>query len=93
MCVVERVKDLIRCLDVHVVPAELEQLLLSHPAVAEALVVGLPHPQMGEAPRAFVVLAEGVSADDALAQELLLHVSGACVFCLSCTVYGRRLCL
>lgn len=75
VCVVERVKDLIRCLDVHVAPAELEQLLLSHPAVAEALVVGLPHPQMGEAPRAFVVLAQGVSADDALAQELLLHVS------------------
>lgn len=75
VCVVERVKDLIRCLDVHVVPAELEQLLLSHPAVAEALVVGIPHPQMGEVPRAFVVLAEGASADDALAQELLLHVS------------------
>ncbi|KAL1426275.1 hypothetical protein MTO96_018329 [Rhipicephalus appendiculatus] len=75
VCVVERVKDLIRCLDVHVVPAELEELLLSHPAVAEALVVGIPHPQMGEVPRAFVVLAQGVSADDALAQELLLHVS------------------
>lgn len=75
VCVVERVKDLIRCLDVHVVPAELEELLLSHPAVAEALVVGIPHQQMGEVPRAFVVLAQGVSADDALAQELLLHVS------------------
>lgn len=75
VCVVERVKDLIRCLDVHVVPAELEQILLSHPAVAEALVVGLPHPQLGEAPRAFVVLAQGVCADDALSHELLLHVS------------------
>ncbi|KAH9362072.1 hypothetical protein HPB48_002050 [Haemaphysalis longicornis] len=75
VCVVERVKDLIRCLDVHVVPAELEQLLLSHPAVAEALVVGLPHPQLGEAPRAFVVLSQGVCADDALTHELLLHVS------------------
>ncbi|KAK8789014.1 hypothetical protein V5799_021207 [Amblyomma americanum] len=75
VCVVERVKDLIRCEDVHVVPAELEQLLLGHPSVAEALVVGLPHPQMGEAPRAFVVPAQDASADDALSQELLLHVS------------------
>ncbi|XP_064466429.1 uncharacterized protein LOC135377727 [Ornithodoros turicata] len=75
--VVERIKDLIRCIDVHVVPAELEEVLLSHPSVAEAVVVGVPHLEFGEAPKAFVIPAVTISpeVEDSLTQELLLYVS------------------
>lgn len=47
-------------------PAELENALIDHPAVAEAAVVGIPHPKWGETPHATVVLREGghVTADE-----------------------------
>lgn len=50
----------------NVFPAEIEDCLSRHPAVAEAGVVGTPDPSYGEAPRAFVALAEGaqVSAEE-----------------------------
>lgn len=76
VCVVERIKDLIRCMDIHVAPAELEEVLLRHPSVAEAVVIGIPHKEFGEAPRAYVVLTEdSPPPDDSLVQEMLLHVS------------------
>ncbi|XP_064484477.1 probable 4-coumarate--CoA ligase 3 [Ornithodoros turicata] len=53
---VERLKEMIKCLDNQLAPAEVEEVLLSHEAVAEAAVVGIPDPQYGEAPTAFVVL-------------------------------------
>lgn len=40
-------------------PAELESLLLTHPAIADAAVIGLPDESAGELPRAYVVLKEG----------------------------------
>ena len=46
-----------------VAPAELEALLLHHPAVADAAVIGIPDEIGGEVPRAFVVLKPGVSAE------------------------------
>ncbi|KAH6924140.1 hypothetical protein HPB50_012804 [Hyalomma asiaticum] len=54
--VVERIKDVIKCLDQQVAPAEIETLLSQHPLVLEAAVVGIDHPELGEAPTAFVVL-------------------------------------
>ncbi|KAK8783577.1 hypothetical protein V5799_010058 [Amblyomma americanum] len=60
--VVERLKDMIKCLDQQLAPAEVEALIAQHPKVAEAAVVGIDHPDLGEAPTAFVVLkpsAEG----------------------------------
>ncbi len=48
-------------------PAELEALLLTHPAVADAAVVGRPDPEAGEVPVAFVVLRPGA---EATAQEI-----------------------
>ena len=48
-------------------PAELESVLLSHPAVADAAVVPLTDDEAGEIPRAFVVLKAPASADELMA--------------------------
>ncbi|XP_075534751.1 uncharacterized protein LOC142569993 [Dermacentor variabilis] len=50
-----RFKELIKCMDQQVPPAELEELLAADPVVKYVIVVGIPHPQYGEAARAFVV--------------------------------------
>lgn len=51
-----RLKELIKCMDQQVAPAELEELLATDPAVRQVVVAGVPHPEFGEAARAFVVL-------------------------------------
>jgi acyl-CoA synthetase (AMP-forming)/AMP-acid ligase II len=53
--VVDRLKELIKYKGHQVAPAELEALLLSHDAVADAAVIGVPDPDCGEVPKAFVV--------------------------------------
>jgi acyl-CoA synthetase (AMP-forming)/AMP-acid ligase II len=53
--VVDRLKELIKYRGFQVPPAELEALLLSHPAIADAAVVPAPDPRAGEVPKAFVV--------------------------------------
>jgi acyl-coenzyme A synthetase/AMP-(fatty) acid ligase len=53
--VVDRVKELIKYKGRQVAPAELEQVLLSHPAVADAAVIGCPDDEAGEIPKALVV--------------------------------------
>jgi acyl-CoA synthetase (AMP-forming)/AMP-acid ligase II len=58
LVVVDRLKELIKCKGLQVAPAELEALLLTHPAVADACVVGVPDERAGEVPKAFVVLRE-----------------------------------
>jgi steroid delta-isomerase-like uncharacterized protein len=54
--VVDRLKELIKYKGMQVAPAELEGVLLTHPAIAEAAVIGSPDEQAGEVPKAFVVL-------------------------------------
>ncbi|XP_035774716.1 luciferin 4-monooxygenase-like [Anopheles albimanus] len=54
--IVDRLKDLIKYKGFQVPPAELEDVLLSHPKVRDAAVVGLPDEAAGELPAAFVVL-------------------------------------
>jgi acyl-CoA synthetase (AMP-forming)/AMP-acid ligase II len=54
--VVDRLKELIKYKGFQVPPAELESLLLTHPAVADAAVVGLPDEEAGEIPVGYVVL-------------------------------------
>ncbi|MEI8238009.1 MAG: AMP-binding protein [Actinomycetota bacterium] len=61
---VDRVKDLIIVSGFNVYPAEVEEVLMQHPAVHEAGVVGVPHPHTGEAVKAFVVLEEGATAHE-----------------------------
>ncbi|MUL66850.1 4-coumarate--CoA ligase family protein [Mycobacterium sp. CBMA 234] len=60
--VVDRLKELIKYKGYQVPPAELEALLLTHPAIADAAVVAHPHEEAGEIPRAFVVRDGGQSA-------------------------------
>lgn len=57
--IVGRKKELILRGGYSVVPGEVEAALLGHPAVAEAAVIGLPHPELGEDVAAFVVLRPG----------------------------------
>jgi acyl-CoA synthetase (AMP-forming)/AMP-acid ligase II len=54
--VVDRLKELIKYKGYQVAPAELEGLLLTNPAIADAAVVGVPDEDAGEIPKAFVVL-------------------------------------
>jgi fatty-acyl-CoA synthase len=58
----DRIKDVIISGGENISSVEVEAMLLRHPAVQEAGVVGLPDPRWGEAPHAFVVLKAGASA-------------------------------
>ena len=57
--IVDRLKELIKYKGFQVAPAELEALLLTHPAIADAAVVGVPDIEAGEIPRAFIVVKAG----------------------------------
>ncbi|MEX2625523.1 MAG: AMP-binding protein [Ilumatobacteraceae bacterium] len=61
---VDRAKDLIIVSGFNVYPAEVEEILSSHPAVAEAGVVGVPDPNTGETVTAFVALEPGADLDE-----------------------------
>src|SRR5689334_16553600 len=65
--VTDRVKELIKYKAYQVAPAELEALLLTHPAVADAAVVRKRDALAGEVPKAFVVLRTPASADELMA--------------------------
>jgi len=63
--IVDRMKELIKYKGFQVAPAELEALLLTHPAIADAAVVGRVDDEAGEIPVGFVVLREGHAASAA----------------------------
>jgi acyl-CoA synthetase (AMP-forming)/AMP-acid ligase II/NAD(P)-dependent dehydrogenase (short-subunit alcohol dehydrogenase family) len=63
---VDRIKELIKYKGHQVAPAELEAVLLGHPAVAGAAVIASPDEQAGDVPKAFVVLRSPASADELL---------------------------
>lgn len=65
--VVDRLKELIKYKGYQVAPAELEAVLLTHPAVADAAVIGVADEEAGEAPKAFVVLKGEATGDEILA--------------------------
>jgi long-chain acyl-CoA synthetase len=67
---VDRVKDLIIVSGFNVYPAEVEDAIASHPAVADVAVVGVPHPHSGEAVKAFVVVRGGASVDE---DDIIAH--------------------
>jgi acyl-CoA synthetase (AMP-forming)/AMP-acid ligase II len=64
--IVDRLKELIKYKGFQVPPAELEALLISHPAIADAAVIGVPDEEAGELPKAFVVADEATSDEELL---------------------------
>jgi 4-coumarate--CoA ligase len=62
--VVDRLKELIKYKGFQVPPAELEAVLLTHPGVVDAAVVGKPDDECGEIPVAFVVRAEACTDNE-----------------------------
>jgi acyl-CoA synthetase (AMP-forming)/AMP-acid ligase II len=64
--VVDRVKELIKYKGRSIAPAELEQILLTHPAVADVAVIGCPDEEAGELPKALVVLQAPADPSDLL---------------------------
>lgn len=69
-----RIDDVIKVSGHRIGTAEVESALVSHPKVAEAAVVPMPHEIKGEAIYAFVTLKAGVEKSDELKKELSLHV-------------------
>lgn len=71
--IVDRIKDMIISGGENIYPAEIEDLLLSHPDIVEVAVIGVPDDKWGEVPRAVVVPREGASVDP---DEVLASLSG-----------------
>jgi len=70
-----RLKDVFRVGGENVAPAEVEEVLLQHPAVQTAQVVGVPDARLGEVPCAYVTLKSGMPATE---EEILSFMRGNC---------------
>ena len=73
--VIGRVDDVIKVSGYRLGTAEIESALGSHPAVAEAAAIGLPHDVKGNAIYTYVILKTGIEKSDKLIDELRQHVS------------------
>lgn len=73
--IIGRVDDVIKVSGYRLGTAEIESALVSHPAVAEAAAIGLPHEVKGNAIHAYCLLRAGNSPSEALAEELRQHVA------------------
>nr|CAD7259178.1 unnamed protein product [Timema shepardi] len=71
--IVDRIKELIKYKAFQVAPAELEAILLKHPSIEDAAVVGVPDEISGELPKAFVVKKQGVDVSE---EEIVKFVEG-----------------
>ena len=72
--IIGRVDDVIKVSGYRLGTAEIESALVSHPAVAEAAAIGLPHEVKGTAIYTYVLLKAGREPSEALAEELKQHV-------------------
>ncbi|MGE5793784.1 MAG: AMP-binding protein, partial [Bacteroidota bacterium] len=70
-----RLKDVFRVGGENVAPAEVEEVLLAHPAVATAQVIGVPDARLGEVPAAYVTLRAGATASE---REILDFMKANC---------------
>jgi len=73
--IIGRTDDVIKVSGYRLGTAEIESALVSHPAVAEAAAIALPHELKGNAIHAFVILKHGMQGSDELAMELKNHVA------------------
>jgi acetyl-CoA synthetase len=73
--VIGRIDDVIKVSGYRLGTAEVESALVSHPAVAEAAAIGLPHELKGNAIHTYVILKAGHEKSDKLAEELVNHVA------------------
>ena len=73
--VIGRVDDVLKVSGYRLGTAEIESALVSHPAVAEAAAIGLPHEVKGNAIHAYVILKTGIEKHDRLEEELRNHVA------------------
>ncbi len=73
--IIGRVDDVIKVSGHRLGTAEVESALVSHPAVAEAAAIGLPHDIKGQAIHVFCLLRSGFTASPELAEELRQHVA------------------
>ncbi len=73
VAVVDRLKDMIAVSGFKVFPSQIEAVLHRHPAVREAMVIGLPDPYRGEQPRAYVTLDEGAAETGPAVTEATLR--------------------
>ena len=75
--IVDRAKDMINVGGEKVYPRDVEEVLHRHPAVADAVVVGVPDPDLGELVKAYIVLKPGLawSADEVIAYLKLVLAS------------------
>ena len=69
--IVDRLKELIKYKAFQVPPAELESLIITHPAVHDVAVIGVPDDEAGEIPKAFIVTAPGATLGLAELQEFI----------------------
>jgi acetyl-CoA synthetase len=73
--IIGRMDDVIKVSGYRLGTAEVESALVSHPAVAEAAAIGLPHELKGNAIYAYAILHAGHEKSEKLAEELRNHVS------------------
>jgi acetyl-CoA synthetase len=73
--VIGRTDDVIKVSGYRLGTAEVESALVSHPAVAEAAVIGLPHEVKGQAIHCYCLLRNGFTASDELAEAVRNHVA------------------
>ncbi len=73
--IIGRMDDVIKVSGYRLGTAEIESALVSHPAVSEAAVIGIPHDVKGNAIRAFVILRAGRTPSQELHEELVKHVA------------------
>jgi long-chain acyl-CoA synthetase len=67
----DRIKDMIVSGAENIFPAEIENVLMQHPAILDAAVIGVPHERWGEAPHAIVVLRDGYVLDSELEEQII----------------------
>jgi 4-coumarate--CoA ligase len=72
--IVDRIKEMIKVKGQQVAPAELEDLLLSHPDVDDCAVLGIPDEYSAERPKAYIVLKSHVEPSEAVGRALIEYV-------------------